>query len=394
MRIAYICADPGVPVFGRKGCSIHVQEMLHALVGKGAMITLFASSPGGDMPPGIGRLEVRELSGLPEGMPRQTAIRTFNEMLWKELEPSGPYDLIYERYSLWSYAGMEYARSAGIPGLLEVNAPLIEEAVMYRGLRDREDAGWVAERVFSSASSLIAVSREVAAYLEGCHIAGKKVCVIPNGVDPDRFPAHLKPSRKSRPGIFTVGFVGSLRPWHGLNTLMEAFAYLYRQDPDIRLLIVGDGPEREGMVKYLEACCLLGSAEFTGAVASSEIPGLLASMDVAVAPYPNMERFYFSPLKVYEYMAARLPVVASRVGQLEELIRDGENGILVPPGDPVALAHALDRVRRTPDLRVKLGHAARLTVLGRHTWDAVGGRVLDLGLIEKAAAHHCIKGIS
>lgn len=393
MRIAYICADPGVPVFGCKGCSIHVQEVLYALSRSGARITLFISATGGDAPPGLDGIEVQKLPGLPGGNSMCLAVRTLNEVLQAALEHAGPFDLVYERYSLWSFAGMEYARSMGIPGLLEVNAPLIEEQIMYRDPVDRAGAERVAEQVFSSASALIAVSREIAAYLDRYRGAAGKVHVVPNGVDPARFPAYLEPSRPAKPGIFTVGFVGSLKPWHGMHTLVEAFTHLHRQYPDTRLLIVGDGPEREGLVKYLKACRLSGSSEFTGAVTPSEVPGLLASMDAAVAPYPNLAHFYFSPLKIYEYMAAGLPVVASRIGQLAELISDGVNGILVPPGDPVALASALGRLRREPDLRISLGHAARMTVLSQHTWDVAVKRILYLSDHRAAVRQHCIKEI-
>ena len=104
----------------------------------------------------------------------------------------------------------------------------------------------------------------------------------------------------------------------------------------------------------------------------------MASMDAAVAPYPEQKNFYFSPLKVYEYMAAGLPVVASRVGQVEELIAGGENRLLVSPGDPASLAVALHWLRRDPRLRSQLGEAARETVFQHHTWDAVARRALSL----------------
>src|SRR5262249_19658932 len=149
-------------------------------------------------------------------------------------------DLVYERYSLWSFAGIDYAQAHGIPGLLEVNAPLIEEQAAHRRLVDRPSAERVAEHIFAMATALVAVSHEVAAYLERFPNARGRVHVIPNGVNPDRFPPGIRPSCPSPPGIFTIGFVGSLKPWHGLATLVEAFSLLHRSAPDTRLLIVGD----------------------------------------------------------------------------------------------------------------------------------------------------------
>src|SRR5262249_46748399 len=157
----------------------------------------------------------------------------------------------------------------------------------------------------------------------------------------------------------TVGFVGSLKPWHGLQTLVKAFDRLHAIDPAVRLLVVGDGPERSRLEEDLTARSLLDAVHFTGSVAPAEVPGLLASMDAAVAPYPNLRHFYFSPLKVYEYMAAGCAVVASRIGQLDGLIEHEVSGLLCAPDDPLDLAGALLRLRSEPALRDRLGEAAR-----------------------------------
>ena len=388
MRLAYVCADPGVPVFGRKGCSVHVQEVLRALHGHGARVELFAVRFDGDPPPGLETVGIHRLPAGPKGErpARERATLAANRDLLQALERAGPFDVVYERYALWSYAGMEYARARGVPGLLEVNAPLIEEQAEHRGLVDRAGAERVAERVFAAAAALLTVSEEVAAYLERYPAALGRLHVVPNGVNPDRFVPGLRPSRPGRPGTFTVGFLGSLKAWHGLPVLVEAFARLQDGASGSRLLVVGDGPERARLEADLAARGLAQAAQLTGAVDPGEVPGLLASMDVAVAPYPNLENFYFSPLKVYEYMAAGLPVVASRVGQLAGLIRDGVNGILCPPGDSGALAEALERLRQEPEWGTRLGQAARATVLRDHTWAAVARRILRLAGLGTSAA--------
>jgi glycosyltransferase involved in cell wall biosynthesis len=380
MRVAYVSADQGVPVFGQKGSSVHVQEVIRSLGRQGARVELFASRIGGDPPPGLESISLHRLPPAPRGdaATRERAALDANADLRAALERVGPFDLVYERYSLWSHAGMEYARAAGVPGLLEVNAPLVEEQARHRGLVDRAGAERVAESAFDAATALLAVSAEVAAYLEAFPAARGRVHLVPNGVDPERFAADSRPSPPARPKTFTVGFVGTLKPWHGIPVLVEAFARLHWQYADARLLIVGDGPERNTLEAGLAALGLSESAHLTGAVAPSEIPGLLAVMDVAVAPYPDQPDFYFSPLKVYEYMAAARPVVASRIGQLAHLIKDGIDGLLCPPGDAVALAAALERLHDDPVLRERLGRAARATVLRDHTWDAVARRILNV----------------
>ncbi len=386
MRIAYICADSGVEVFGRKGSSVHVQEVTRAFQAHGAQVEMFARYPGRDPPSDLSTMTIHELVTPSKGntAEREQASLAANAALRAALLREGRFNLVYERYALWSYAGMEYALAAGIPGLLEVNAPLIEEQAEYRVLVDRIGAERVATRVFGAATALIAISKEVAAYLKQYKIAPGRIHVIPNGVNPDRFPDGLKPSCPAAPGTFTVGFAGSLKPWHGLRILVRAFAILHGHDHDIRLLVVGDGPERGNLLADLAAHGLMEAAHLTGMVTPDEVPGLLASMDVAVCPYPP-QPFYFSPLKVYEYMAASLPVVASRIGQLEELIANEVTGLLCPPGDIIALADALDRLRREPNLRFRLGQAARTTVLRDHTWDAAVGHILQVaGLLPSA----------
>lgn len=384
MRIAYVCADPGVPVFGRKGCSIHVQEVIHAFRGLGANVELFATRTGGDPPPEFANVNVHSLTALPKGdiAEREDAAFRANDDLREALKSAGRFELVYERYSLWSFAAMEYAREANVPGLLEVNAPLIEEQAKHRGLVNRRRAESVAEKVFSSAAAVLAVSDQVANYVKQYLAEKDRVYVVPNGVDPSRFPQDQKPSLLSPPGTFTIGFVGTLKPWHGLEYLIEAFAILRESDEQTRLLIVGDGPERPKIEEVLKTKSLLNAVHFTGAVPPHEIPGLLASMDAAAAPYPAGENFYFSPLKVYEYMAAGIPVAASRIGQLENVIDDKINGLLVSPGNAIELARALEQLRNDAELRTRLSRAARAAVIEKHTWEAVARRIFAIANLD------------
>jgi glycosyltransferase involved in cell wall biosynthesis len=380
MRIAYVCADPGVPVFGTKGCSVHVQEVVRALIGQGATVELFCARTGGPPPAGLEGVVVHQLR-CPSGTDvsqREASLLKSNDDLTAALEGC-EFDLVYERYSLWSYTAVEAAARRGVPCVLEVNAPLVEEQSRHRALVDREGALAVARRVFTGATAVAWVSDEVAAYVRTAGAAPDRVHTVPNGVTPARFSHNVRPSLPGPPGSFTVGFVGTLKPWHGVDVLIDAFAELHARVAAARLIIVGDGPVRDALTAAVAARGLAGAVHWTGAVEPAAVPGFVRSMDVAVAPYPAMSEFYFSPLKLYEYMAAGLAIVASEIGQIRNVLRDDETALLVPPGDARALAGALRRLWRDPNLRRQLGAAARAAVIEKgHSWDAVARRILDV----------------
>ena len=126
------------------------------------------------------------------------------------------------------------------------------------------------------------------------------------------------------------------------------------------------------------------SVRLTGSVPHEEVAGLIRQFDVALAPYPSLQHpFYFSPLKLFEYMACGVPVVAADVGQIGEVVRDGETGLLYPADDLDALTAACDRLLAAPSLRRRLGEAAAQEIHARYTWDQNAVRVTELarGLI-------------
>lgn len=373
MRIAYVSTDPGIPVFGCKGASVHLQEMVRAFLTKGAEVTLFSPRMEGVPPQDLAAVTQHPLPHLSKGAASERARGqiALNNDVAQALEAQGPFDLIYERHALFAHAAMDYAHARQVPSVLEVNAPLIDEQSRHRSLERIDDALLLGCRAFAMANHVVAVSPQVAQYARDMGAPAERITVEPNAVNPARFPEPAKFD-----GAFCVGFLGTLKPWHDVSLIIETFAILRQTLPTVKLLIVGDGPERRTLTVQADAAGLIDAVQFTGAVPADEVPHWLGQMHVGLATYSDGDPFYFSPLKLYEYMAAGLPSVVSRVGGLADTIEEGVTGLSVPPDDACALARALTELASDPALIQAMGRSARARVLATQTWDDVAHRVL------------------
>lgn len=370
-RIAYVCVDPGIPVFGTKGASVHVQEVVREFIRRGAHVTVFATRTGADRPADLDRVElVHRPITTKETAEREAAQHAVGSEFAFQITAGG-FDLVYERYSLFSTA-LAQAAPAGVPGILEVNAPLIDEQRTHRHLVDEKLAHRALVEQTSAAAHTIAVSAMVADWVVGT-TGGAEVTVVPNGVNTDRIVPGEDPLEGDRP---TVVFVGTLKPWHGVETLVEAAA-LAQQNWD--LCIIGHGPQSEILRARVKDAGLQHRVSFTGAVTPEAVPGFLTGCSIATAPYPAVatEDSYFSPLKVYEYLAAGLPVVASAIGQIPQILEGTDAGVLVPPSDAQALADAIDELVIDAERRNRMARNARALAVSRHSWSKAVDTILS-----------------
>ena len=350
MRIAVLSTDRGIALGGPKGASVHLSEIASALSRSGAEVLLLPRSVATD-------------EGLPSGvrvepLPPAATDGGFADWVEARLQAFGA-EALYERFALHSAAGATAAARLRIPHAVELNAPLPLEAARYRALARPEEARRLERAVFAVADVVFAVSGPLAVYAQA--EGARRVEILPNAVDAGRFPA-LRGARAPR-----CVFLGALRPWHGVATIVDAWGLLGPDAPP--LLVIGDGEGRAA----LEA---LG-ADVTGAVPHARVPALLSTAAIGLAPYAPDAPGYFSPLKLFEYLAAGLAVVAGAIPGVCEIVGPA-HAVLIPPGDPAALATAVSELVRDESRRERLGAAGRELVVARHTWDARARRIVGV----------------
>lgn len=388
MRILYICLDRGIPVGGSKGGAVHVGELIRAFEAEGHMTAVAGryvlAPPGGgpifvmDATPPLlrGGTWRRELGERLAGPGFHRAIR----QAIASVQP----ELVYERYSLFRSEGLTEARRVGLPFVLEVNAPLAWEAQRFRRLRFTMAAERNERKVWREAGLVVVPSQPLADLI---HRAGQdSVLIVPNAVDPERFrPLPRDPELRRRLGLdgrFVVGFAGSLKPWHGLDTMAKAVASL-PQAIKPAVLLVGHGPERDSIYRTLLAAGI--PTVITGAVPHDEVPTYLAQMDVCFAGLASDPALhYFSPLKALEYLAAGRPTVVARAGSLAPLA-DAGAAVGYRPGDSADLAAQFMALASNLELGQRLSTAARSYAEGR-TWRAAARTILHAATTIRPAA--------
>jgi glycosyltransferase involved in cell wall biosynthesis len=211
---------------------------------------------------------------------------------------------------------------------------------------------------YACAHRVVANSRAAADRLHAEQVPLHKIAVIPNGLEGSRYAARATRTRPRR-----VIVVANLRQEKGHDVLIDAATSVLRVFPDARFECVGAGPERDRLVTRTEASGVAHAVTFGGHC--DDVPTKLAAADIFVLP----SRSEACPNALLEAMAAGLPVVASAVGGILELVTDGRNGLLTPPGDPDALAERVIRLMSSPSLAQGLGEAARETAQTRYSFD-------------------------
>jgi starch synthase len=365
MRILYVALDQTVP--GTLGGSVHLQAVAEGLAGRGHDVHV-AATRGGAWP--ASPVTWHALSP-PLGVPalRWTRVGTVARLARRVGAA-----VIIERYYNFGGEGVLAARRLRIPSVLEVNAPIIDypgsaKAALDRALLVQPMRRW-RDHVARLASLLVTPTAAILPLWIDRH----RVLEVEWGADITAFrPARdgTPPFPRDPSRIWCV-FAGAFRPWHGAPLLASALGRLHAAgDHRFGAVFIGDGPERAATER---AAAGLPAMLFTGAIAHADLPRYLAAADIGVAPFdpvrhpPLQLGFYWSPLKVFEYMACGLPVVAPRLSRLTRLIAHDVEGLLYDPDDARGLDGALVTLADS-SRRGRLGAAARMRVVRDYSWE-------------------------
>jgi glycosyltransferase involved in cell wall biosynthesis len=376
LRVGYLSAAPRVSTRDdaeASGPRTHILGTIRGLRDAGASVAPFIV--GDHMPR---RLRARSEKALRRGVATtlvadvaRIGLGALNaRRAYREL--GADVDLVYERHATLQSLGWIFRRHE-VPWILETNAPFFYEAkserkslVLDRLARRRE------LQAYRQCDVLVCISRDLRDILVAAGIDAGKIAVVPNGVDDVRFdPRACAGMPRWFPG-FTVGFAGAIIEWQGLDLLLEAVAAVRAAGADVSVVIAGDGPFREACEALAVRLGLARHVRFTGRVAGTAVPSLLAGVDCGFSGQRVLKigRMYHSPLKLYEYMAMARPPIASRFDDAMQAVDDRVSGFLFAPGDRADLERALrDAVAAGPRLP-EMGRAARQRVLDRYTWRA------------------------
>jgi glycosyltransferase involved in cell wall biosynthesis len=374
----------------KDGQYVHIEEMIHALREQGHEVVIVA-------PPSAETEDFGSDAGAVALLKRYLP-KWFYELmelgyslvayrrLAKAIREHRP-DCIYERYNLFLPAGVWAARRYKLPLLLEVNAPILEERSRYDGLSLTRLARWSQAYAWRNADVVLPVTQVLGDIVASYGVDPKRIVVIPNGINGKRFESAPDVEAAKRAlgleGRLVLGFTGFVRDWHGLDKVLDLIA----ADPpgsQRHLLVVGDGPARQGLERQARELGIEDRVTFTGIVGRDEVARHVAAFDIALQPAVVA---YASPLKLFEYLALGKAIVGPAQPNIEEILRPDHNAVLFDPASKQSLADAVNRLCTDRVLREKVAANARSTITEQKlTWHENALRVVGLfgGLLRRA----------
>jgi len=381
LRVVFLRSTPG-PGTQAGGAASHIKGVVEGLESLGLEVRIISNDQIAGLDVSEDRFEI--IPPQPGGGSR-ALFDIHNNLVFTRgavplIERIRP-DFIYQRYARFSWAGVVAANRIKRPLLLEYNGSEVWVGKHWDRVGNLDLLERYERLNLDAAARIFVVSEVERRNLEARGVDGQKIVVNPNGVDVERFRpgvggVDVRRELKIGDDEVVAGFVGTFGPWHGVEKLAEAIKSI-PTDEKVRFLLVGSGSLHAEVEKLLEND---KRVIFTGAVAHERVAALLDACDILVAPHVPLadgSEFFGSPTKIFEYMAMGKGIVASRLGQIGEVLVDGETALLVQPGDVEELRAAILRLVESEELRKRLGTRAREVAKRDHTWVRNAKRVLD-----------------
>ncbi len=363
------------------GASVHVRQIVEAMQNCGYEIRAYSLNVSPKQSNGHLPLRRKLRQRLKKRLKRY--VGQFNQLFknvklffqeWKIISKERP-DVLMIRYNLLNFSASIVAKLKRIPVVLEVNSPhAFERKNLTNDVWHLPLIPFIIERLnFCLADRIITVSEALKKYYLERKVPDDKIFVIPNGVNIKRFNPDISSllirEKFALGNQVVMGFVGSFHYWHGLDNIMHLIDRIYEKYQNVSYLLVGDGPLKRKVEDFVTSSNYDDRVILTGYVPHEDVPSHVAAMDIVLAPYPHMNFFYFSPLKLFEYMAAGKAVVASEIGQIAEIIKNGENGFLYDPGDLDSFVEKTCELIEDTNLRKRFGVKSRATIVNSFTWE-------------------------
>jgi glycosyltransferase involved in cell wall biosynthesis len=384
---------------GRGAEGVHISSIVHALRAMGHDVTVIS-------PPGIDPLDPAQSAPVDKARVRTEGLQT----LWKVISKFLPnflfelaeilynvpayrrlnavlaerrFDLIYERYAFFLIAGAMVASRHGIPYVCEANE--------VSGIADRARRQFFPrlcsrfERfIFARCTGILTVSSHLRDRILKQGVKPARVRVVPNAFDVGKVSGVVKSDALAdQLGIgsrLTIGFAGWFDRWDRLDFLIEAFRRLRTKHDGIVLLLIGDGPVLTEIRKLVHEYGLGKDVIFTGAVPRLQVYRYIQLIDIAVLPHSND---FGSPVVMFEFMGLRKPVVAPRLGPIEDVHRHEETALLFQPLDVCEFQNAMERLVLSPDFRRQLAERGHDKLTQQYTWRRNAELILEVAGIAR-----------
>lgn len=371
----------------KDGQAVHIEEMIDAMRAQGHEVRVVAPTLGAPAEQqGAMGGEVGWVAKLKSALPKavyELLELAYSWVAYRQLMRAAhgwQPDFIYERYNLFLLSGGMAARRLGIPLLLEVNAPLVDERLKHSGgLSLVRLARWAEGRAWRGADRVLPVTQVLAEHVKAYGVPDDRIVVLPNGINEAHFVSaptpHEAKARLGLQGQLVLGFTGFVRDWHGVDRVVHWLAS--PQAPaHSHLLVVGDGPVRAELEALARRLGVAARVTFTGVIDRHRVPEHVAAFDVALQPAVTA---YASPLKLMEYLVLGKAIVAPREPNLQEVLTDDVNACLFSGATPGDFEHALTRLCDDAPLRARLSQGAHDTIARLTlTWAGNARRVVAL----------------